>query len=213
MNGVFFQGILASFQNASAAGHLWVYALVIVMVMLEGPLSILIASTAATSGYLEPILVFAAASVGNLFGDILWYLLGRSGNIEWVLKLRFLKLDLERINFLRQSIARNAVKILLIAKLTNGMIVPTLIATGLARVPFRRWFPFIFVANIFTTGAFVGLGYYTALNLSRVDHWMRYVAIAFSIVFFLFVAFWIQRSFARRFSVEQLLTEEQEASR
>lgn len=213
MNGEFFQEILASFGAASAAGHMWIYILVTLMVMLEGPLSILIASTAASSGFLYPLPVFAAASLGNLLGDILWYLLGRSGKIEWALKLRFLRLDVERIHFLKQSIARHAVKILLIAKLTNGMIVPTLIATGLARVPLRRWFPFIFVANLFTTGAFVGLGYYTALNLQHVDHWLRYVAIAFSIIIFLFIALWIQRSFARRFSVEQLLADEQESGR
>ncbi len=203
MNGELFQQVL----NGLSA-NLWIYVLLTLLVMVEGPISILLAATAASSGFLNPLPVFVAASMGNLFGDILWYFLGRSGNFEWALKLKFLKLDRQRIDFLRQSISQHAVKILLIAKLTNGMIVPTLIATGLARVPMRRWFPFIFVANIFTTSAFVGLGYFTAVNLNRFDHWLRFVALGVSLIFIVLISFWVQRSFARRYSVEQLLLEE-----
>ena len=194
------------------SANLWIYVLLTLLVMVEGPITILLASTAASSGFLDPLPVFVAASIGNLFGDILWYLLGRSGNFEWALKLKFLKLDRQRIDFLRQSISQHAVKILLIAKLTNGMMVPTLIATGLARVRMRRWFPFIFVANIFTTGAFVSLGYYTAVNLSKFDHWLRFVALGVSLIFIILVSIWVQRSFARRFSVEKLLLEEEKRS-
>ncbi|OJX38890.1 MAG: hypothetical protein BGO78_11775 [Chloroflexi bacterium 44-23] len=203
MNGNLMQQLLVGL-----GANPWIYILLALLVMIEGPISILIAATAASSGFLNPLSVFAAASIGNLLGDTLWYLLGRSGKFEWALKLKFLKLDLARIDFLRQSISEHAVKILLIAKLTNGMIVPTLIATGLARVPMRRWFPFIFVANIFTTGAFVALGFYVAVNINRFDHWLRFVVMGASLVFIILIGYWVQRSFSRRFTVEKLLMEE-----
>lgn len=207
-----FQQLIAGVETSPTPNHLWLYVLLTFLVMIEGPVTILIGATAASSGFLYPLPVFVAASIGNMMGDTLWYTLGHSGKLEWALRLKFLKLDMERINFLRDALSKHAVKILLIAKLTNGMIVPALIATGLARVPFRRWFPFIFVANLFTTGAFVALGYFTAVSLSSVNHWIRYVALGFSLLFIVFLSFAIQRSFAKRFSVEKLLAQEGERS-
>jgi len=81
-------------------------------------------------------------------------------------------------------VQRNALKILVIAKLTNGMIIPALIATGLARVPLRRWFAAIFVTNLIVTGAFVAAGYYMANSLMHITQGLRYLAIA-STLFFL----------------------------
>lgn len=203
-----FQQLITGVEVSSTPNHLWLYILLTVLVMVEGPITILISATSASAGFLNPLAVFVAASIGNMMGDTLWYFVGHTGKLEWALRLKFLKLDMVRINFLREALSKHAVKILLIAKLTNGMIVPALIATGLARVPFRRWFPFIFVANLFTTGAFVALGYFTAVSLSSVNHWIRYVALGFSLLFFVLVSFYIQRSFAKRFTVEKLLAQQ-----
>ncbi len=163
-----FHQILSNLGVGSANSHLFVYAALMLAVMIEGPVAILVGATAASSGFLNPVPVFVAASLGNLFGDLAWYLLGYFGKLEWALKLRFLHLDLRKITFLKQAIARNAVKILAIAKLTNGLIVPALIATGLARVSLRRWFPIIFITNLVTTGVFVALGYFTAVKFAEI---------------------------------------------
>ena len=203
-----FHQFLSNFGVGSANSHLFVYAALMLAVMIEGPVAILVGATAASSGFLNPLPVFMAASLGNLFGDLAWYLLGYSGKIEWALKLRFLHLDLRKITFLKQAIARNAVKILAIAKLTNGLIVPALIATGLARVSLRRWFPIIFITNLITTGIFVAIGYYTAVNLLKFDHWMRYIALVFSFIILILVTVFIRKKLSQYYSIEELLTDE-----
>jgi len=203
-----FHQFLSNFGVGSANSHLFVYAALMLAVMIEGPIAILVGATAASSGFLNPLPVFMAASLGNLFGDLAWYLLGYSGKIEWALKLRFLHLDLRKITFLKQAIARNAVKILAIAKLTNGLIVPALIATGLARVSLRRWFPIIFITNLITTGIFVAIGYYTAVNLLKFDHWMRYIALVFSFIILILVTVFIRKKLSQYYSIEELLTDE-----
>ena len=116
--------------------HLWLYGVVAFVVMLEGPFTILIASSAASTGVLEPIPVFAAASLGNLLADSLWYLLGYYGRLDMVLRWRFLKINPVNIELLKEKMHRHVIKILLVAKMTNGMIVPALIATGVAQSTF-----------------------------------------------------------------------------
>jgi len=203
-----FHQILSNLGVGSANSHLFVYAALMLAVMVEGPVAILVGATAASSGFLNPVPVFVAASLGNLFGDFAWYLLGFSGKLEWALKLRFLHLDLRKITFLKQAIAKNAVKILAIAKLTNGLIVPALIATGLARVSLRRWFPIIFITNLVTTGVFVALGFFTAVNLLKFDHWVRYIALGFSFIILILITVFIRKWFSQFYSVEDLLADE-----
>lgn len=203
-----FHQILSNLGVGSANSHLFVYAALMLAVMVEGPVAILVGATAASSGFLNPVPVFVAASLGNLFGDLAWYLLGFSGKLEWALKLRFLHLDLRKITFLKQAIAKNAVKILAIAKLTNGLIVPALIATGLARVSLRRWFPIIFITNLITTGVFVALGFFTAVNLLKFDHWVRYIALGFSFIILILITVFIRKWFSQFYSVEDLLADE-----
>ncbi len=203
-----FHQILSNLGVGSANSHLFVYAALMLAVMVEGPVAILVGATAASSGFLNPVPVFVAASLGNLFGDLAWYLLGFSGKLEWALKLRFLHLDLRKITFLKQAIAKNAVKILAIAKLTNGLIVPALIATGLARVSLRRWFPIIFITNLITTGVFVALGFFTAVNLLKFDHWVRYIALGFSFILLILITVFIRKWFSQFYSVEDLLADE-----
>lgn len=200
----FFQQLTIATHMGGEITNFWIYPVLVLMVLVEGPFAILVASSAASTGFLLPIPVFLAASLGNLIADVLWYFLGRSGKLEWILKIRWLKLTPEKLDILTRSVQNNAVKILFIAKVTNGLIVPALIATGLARVKLRRWFPMIFVSNFLITAVFVCLGYFTAMNIMKLQHWLRYLAMGFSILIIIFLSWYAQHLISRQTSIETL---------
>jgi membrane protein DedA with SNARE-associated domain len=179
--------------------ELWAYILIVFLVMLEGPATILLASGFSASGMLQPMYVFYAATLGNLIADTLWYALGYYGNIEWLLRLpKFLKLDEVKLNRLMGVINRHAIKLLIFAKVTNGLIVPVLIATGLARVSMRRWFPVIFLTNLVNSAVFVTIGFFMTHSLLHVQQGMRYLAIFAALALVLVAGFYLQRQFSRR---------------
>lgn len=197
----FFQQILAWLSTTFPGGwDFWIYVILMLAVMVEGPFAILFASTVASAGFLQPGYVFISASLGNLVGDILWYSLGYFSRFDWISRLqRFTKTDPDRLAALAKVMRDQAVKILIIAKLTNGLIVPTLITTGIIKVPLRKWFPFIFVANAVVTGTFVAFGYFMASNLMKVQEGVRYVAAASSILMFLGITWFIRRTLQKKF--------------
>lgn len=198
------QNLIQLFGNNIPANNFWFYVVIALVVMVEGPFATLLASSAATTGVLTPWLVFVAASMGNLVADLLWYLLGYHGRLDLLLRWRFLKISPASVDILKDKIKTHVVKILLIAKLTNGMIVPALISTGVARVPLKKWFPVIFFANLLVTGGFVLVGYYTAINIMKLDHWIRYLALGFSFVFVVLIGIYIQRLIRKQISVEMI---------
>jgi len=171
----------------------WFYPLLVVMVALEGPISILLAAAAASTGFVAPIPVFLAASLGNLIADTLWYALGYVGRLEWLTRWRWLGVDLHQAERLKGLVCQHALKILVVAKLTNGMIIPALIATGLARVPLRRWFAAIFVTNLIITGAFVAAGYYLANSLMQITQGIRYLAVSSTVLFLILGTIYLRR--------------------
>lgn len=184
--------------NASSA-HLWFYVVITLLVMVEGPISILLAAGASSAGFLEPLPVFVAATLGNVIADVLWYGVGYIGKIDWLLRRRgWFGVDAAKLDLFRQVIHQQAVKLLIFAKLTNGLIVPVLIATGLARVPWRKWLPIIFVTNLLTSLVMVALGYYMASSLLRIQEGLGYAAIAASILFLLAASFYVRRLLSRK---------------
>jgi membrane protein DedA with SNARE-associated domain len=84
---------------------------------------------------------------------------------------------------LEQEMKQHAVKILLAAKLTFSMGIPVLVAAGMARVRWRRWFPVVFAAECIKTGSLVFIGFHLGEYIKLLENWMQMMAIMGIIIF------------------------------
>jgi membrane protein DedA with SNARE-associated domain len=168
-------------QTASWAG--WAYILLAILVAVEGPVITLAGAVAASTGYLNPIMVFVSAGLGNLFADILWYSLGYLGKTEWLSRYGS-KLGINESSLAKLQIDVHAHihKILFVAKLTLGFVIPTLIAAGLARVPMKRWFGVLFAGECLWTGSLVLVGYYFGSMIQRIEADLRWISLGGTMV-------------------------------
>ena len=139
------------------------YLLLMVLIIIQGPISTMLGGAAAAAGLLNPVGVLAVAVVGNLGADALWYSVGRSSTRLWTRPTfrRYRALA----NVLQGEMQRHATRVLLLAKLSVGMAVPAVIAAGLARVPWRRWFPVVALGELLWTGALLLTGYFATEKL------------------------------------------------
>lgn len=170
------------------------YILFALLVAIEGPLTTLGGALAASAGYLNPILVFISASLGNLTADTLWYSLGYMGKTEWLVKYGgWLGIKESFITRMQTDIHEHIHKILFIAKLTLGLVIPTLIAAGLARVPFKRWFGVLFTAECIWTGSLVIIGYYFGYMIQRIETNLRWLSLAGAVISIVFVVIYLSR--------------------
>ena len=155
----------------------WNYVLLAVLVAIEGPIVTLLAAAAASGGWLRPELVFIAAAIGNLTGDTVWYSLGYMGKTDWLIRhgQRF-GLRYEYIQRMEREMHTHARKILVAAKLTLSFAIPALVVAGMARVPWRKWFPVVAVAECLWTGGLVIIGYNVSLLFALLGarYLMRY---------------------------------------
>jgi membrane protein DedA with SNARE-associated domain len=174
---------------ALRSGHVpelgyWSYVILAVLALIEGPIAILLASAASSAGLMRPLLVFFSGAIGNLTADTLWWLLGYAGKTEWILHWgRRLGIRESLIEHLKHNMIKHATRVLFLAKITVSFSIPALIAAGLLRIPWRRWFPYFILAETLWTGSLVLIGYYTTEAIKRVERGVEYAALGVSVIF------------------------------
>ena len=181
---------------------LWSYFALALLVAFEGPMATLLGAAAASAGAMRPLLVFFAASAGNLMADTLWYAIGYMGKIEWLFHLgqRF-GISRERLERLQGHMRKHAVKVLFFAKLSMSLMIPSLIAAGLVKARWRSWFPAVFGGEIIWTGSLVLIGYYATEAIKRVEQGLEYFILGASLVFVIGML-WLSRRILRASEVE-----------
>jgi membrane protein DedA with SNARE-associated domain len=139
----FLQLFWTNLQN----GHLpelgyWNYFILSFLIVLNGPAATLLGGAAANAGLLRPHYVFLAGIIGNLIADIFWYNVGARGKTDWILK-RGARLGVRQrhLDKLSEGMEQHVVKILLMAKISVGLAVPTLLVAGITRVPWEKVVP------------------------------------------------------------------------
>ena len=203
----FFQ-MLQNFMLAMKTGQLpqlgySTYLLLAVLVAIEGPVATLLGAAAASAGLMRPWLVLIAAATGNLTSDSLWYTLGYVGRLDWVSRFgRKLGLRPDLMKRLEQGMHEHAAKILFMAKLTISFMIPSLIAAGLVKVPWRRWFPALFAGEMIWTGSLMLIGYYATEAIKRVEQGVEYLILGLSIVFVLFILWMVRRLLGKRYEAD-----------
>ena len=181
----------------------WTYLVLAVLVAIEGPVATLLGAAAASAGLMRPGLVFIAAAAGNLTADSLWYTLGYAGKLEWAMRFgRRLGLRPEILERLELGMREHAAKILFMAKLTVSFMIPSLIAAGLVKVRWRRWFPSLFAGEMIWTGSLMLIGYYATEAIKRVEKGVEYLILGLSIIFVLFLLWIGRRVLKNRFKAE-----------
>jgi membrane protein DedA with SNARE-associated domain len=142
--------------------------------LLEGLLSNLAAGITISGVYLRPIPIFVTIVTGNVTADLAWYNLGRYFQLDRIKRLAHrLKLDLQLIDDIAIEIQQHAPRFLFMAKFTVGLMVPSLIATGLSKVPVRRWIGMLVLAELIRSSIFVTLLFLYASAIGKASREMQ----------------------------------------
>ncbi|HEY3311220.1 MAG TPA: VTT domain-containing protein [Anaerolineales bacterium] len=166
----------------------WTYLALAVLVAVEGPIATLLGAAAASAGAMRPWLVFFSAAGGNLAADTLWYLVGYLGKIEWFFNFgQRLGLNPVHMELLQKTMRKHAVRVLFFAKLSMSLMIPSLVAAGLVKARWQRWFPAVFSGELIWTGALVLIGFHATEAIQNIERGVEYVILGGSILFVIFV--------------------------
>jgi len=163
-----------------------------ILSVLQGPIVILLGAAAAATGVISPIGVFIAVTIGNLSMDIIWFMIGRLGKIAWIVRFRWLRANLETIESMKGRLFRQTPQIVALAKLSSVFVLPVMVAAGLVKLPWKRWFPTLFIVEVVKNVLLIFLGYYAVISISQLQKGLSILAIAGSILSII-IPWWLFR--------------------
>lgn len=145
------------------------YLALFVGVVVEGPIVTIVGAFVASLGYLDIYAVYGIVVAADLFGDLLYYGIGRLGQMGPSAGVRrLLGITNERLARSARYIERHGAKILLFAKYTQTGFF-ALPASGAARMPVGRFLWYNALGTIPKSLALVLVGYFFGYAYNCID--------------------------------------------
>jgi len=156
------------------------YFILFPLVVIEGPIVTVLAGSFVYLNKLNLFLAYTVVVAGDLFGDTIYYLIGRyakKGIIENLVKK--LKLSMERLSSLEEHFQENGGKTLLLGKISHGIGSIFLVAAGIAKMRFGRFFWYNFLGTVPKSFLLIIVGYYYGQSITQINSIFERLSILF----------------------------------
>jgi membrane protein DedA with SNARE-associated domain len=153
---------------------------------LPEEVAIILAGVLSAQGHLLPGPALLACLIGALLGDSTIYAIGhRWGHSLLSYHPRLAKLlGAEREKRFEEAIEQHALKVMLLSRFLVGVRAPVYLATGVVRLPFRRFLMYDVLCASLVVGLFFGLSYLFGDHVAR---WVRDAELKVTLVVLLVV--------------------------
>jgi len=144
------------------AHGLYVYLVLFIVAIVEGPIVMVVSGFLAKLGVLGFLPAYAVLLFGDLLADFGWYGVGYFGAKGFIYRYgHIVSLTRENVEKVEKIFHRHSRKILFLSKITMGFgfALVTLITAGMVRIPFKRYAVLNFFGGIVWTAFLMGLGF------------------------------------------------------
>lgn len=160
------------------------YLIIFPFAVVEGPILTVLVGFVSSLGFLSPFVAYAVILAGDVTGDSLLYLLGRSADNKTSIHiLRFLNITQEHLLVVKSQIEQHPKKVLLASKFLYGAGGIGLVAAGFSGFSFRRYATINLLGSMFQALILILIGYYFGRAYASIQTYIDYWAIIGSAVF------------------------------
>lgn len=181
------------------------YILLAIGSFIEGPILMISSGIALHEGVFSLVPMIIAFVVGDIFGDILWYLLGRYGLDSTVKRIcKFFKISDHAFQVLQSLFHRHKEVILFCSKITLGLGVGigVMLVAGYSRIPFGRFLFINVVGGLVMVGSLVALGYYFGDVILHAASTNAFIVGLVVLILVVLLVFWVVRYIRRQITKE-----------
>lgn len=137
------------------------YLILFPIIAIEGPIATVLAGFMASMGIMNFFVAYVVILAGDMAGDSLYFALGYWGREKLIRRWgKFLGITVEKTERLEKHFGKHIGKTIIIGKISHVFGVVILLAAGLAKIKFRDFFKFDFIATIPKSLILILTGYY-----------------------------------------------------
>lgn len=155
----------------------WNYLVISVAVVLEGPIATMLGGVWASAGRVNFAAILIVAILAGALADTFWYYLGYFGRTKVVERWgRLLHLDANTLSKVETVLfGDDAGRVLFTTKLANVLIIPTLIAAGMAQMGWRRVIRSTIVPQVVWSVGMSLIGFWAADSFARMSQQVEHL--------------------------------------
>lgn len=170
------------------------YSLLFPAVMIEGPISIMLAGLAVSLGFMDLLPVFILVISGDMVGDFIRYGLGRWGGQALVIRWgKYVGFDERHIMGVEEAFKKRTGFLLIVAKFAYGTGTIFLAAAGMVKVPILKLLAYDFIGSVIKSSALLYVGYYFGNAIYKVSSVLEIVASVLLLVTIAGIFIWAYR--------------------
>jgi len=192
--------MLISLQDILAWIIHYKYAVMLPIAVVEGPIVTVFGGFLAAHGLLNVYAVYVVSLLGDIIGDLLYYVIGRWGMKSFLIKWGYLfGVTEKKIKNLEKHFEKHSGKTLVLGKISHGVGSIVLIAAGAAKMPVGRFVWFNLISSLPKSLLFLLVGFYFGAAYKRISAYIDYTALAtFGIGILLLVTYLLVARLARK---------------
>lgn len=161
---------------------LYKYQAIFPIAVAEGPIISIISGFMISRGYLAFVPAFIVLFLGDAISDSVFYFIGRGGR-RFIEKVKFLGITNKRMVRIERQYRESPWKTMIIAKVSYGLGILFMTASGVVKMSYKKFFYFMAVLNALRTLVLIGLGYYFGrLALRYGPKYITYYTVAICIL-------------------------------
>lgn len=139
----------------------------------------------ASLGFFKIQLAIPFAILGVLLGDIIWYVLGRTGrNFKFLNRFRK-RLGEEKIKRVEEKFKKNSIKTILLVRLIYGLRAIILFMAGVTKMNFFSFIALNFIGTFLWGAILMAVGYFFGQSIIVLQSYIENIILFISIVIFL----------------------------
>lgn len=156
----------------------WGYPAMLLLMIIEGPITTIIAAFLSSLGYFNVYAVFLLSVTGDIIGDIILYSIGYFGGRRALLRAeKILNVKQSFVERLEEKFKRHGAKIIFSVKAGTGLCWITFILAGSVKMSFQRFLVYTFWGGIIWSSLLVVIGYFFGYAAETIEQYIKYAGL------------------------------------
>jgi len=137
------------------------YWVMLPLMIIEGPIASIISATLAAMGVFNIWVVFVFSILGDVLGDILFYLAGYKWGMSFVKNFgRHIGITEKMVLRMEEYFKKHGGKTIFAVKATTGICWATFTTAGIVKMDFGKFLKYSILGGIVWSGFLVSMGYF-----------------------------------------------------
>jgi len=176
------------------------YLVILLIMIAEGPMITTAAAFAAGAGVFNIWVIFLLSIFGDTIADALYFSVGYWGQSTLIKKYKdHFDMNDNKLRNIQNLLHKNALKTLILIKLTPALSPPGLIAVGVSKMPVKQYIKNVISITIPKCLFFTALGYYSERVNDRILKYFRLGIYGIPLaLFFIFIIVYLYNEYSAK---------------